>query len=210
MAKAKVVAKKVEAPAINLDLLKQIKDATESDVGFMFVGAAAQSLQAEGLIEINGEMMDNDGNVAARITQKGVDSMSATKQVVAFPVQSAPAAAVTAPTSAFKIVTGVEIPTSKRGAKGDRRYPFDDLPVNGSFFVPATAEMPEPVKKLGSTVSSATARYSVPDGEATRTTKNGEVVQKMKPTRQFVMRPISDGAPWGFPGQSGAAIFRRQ
>lgn len=112
------------------------------------------------------------------------------------------------------------------------------LVTSPSFFVPKSEKYPDPAKNLASTVSSATRRFSHEDGTRTvsrpvakknadgsvvtdangdivyETDANNEIVKadvqipKMVPDRQFVIRAIEDGAAWGYPGQSGAAIYR--
>lgn len=126
------------------------------------------------------------------------------------PVPAAPAAApatrtVTASTPPSAVAANVPVP---EGA-ARRRYPFAEMDVNHSFFVPATDDRPDPAKSMQSTVSSAIRKFSVPDpsGE-TRVNRNGETVPVMNPTRSFICRPVEDGKPWGFPGIAGAGIWR--
>lgn len=59
----------------------------------------------------------------------------------------------------FVIETGVELPAIKRGGDRSQIYPFDQLEIGQSFFVPNTETMPNAGKTLASTVSSATRRH---------------------------------------------------
>lgn len=118
------------------------------------------------------------------------------------------------PEGGFRLVAGVAPPPVTRGF-GSRAsvYPFASLEVGISFFVPANDVRPNPAKSLASTVNSATARYAIEDGVDPATGK-----PKFKKTRTFMIRNIAatlvhpdgsvGGAPWGYPGQGGAAIFR--
>lgn len=127
----------------------------------------------------------------------------------------------------FNLVASVPLPQGgKRGSgKGKSIYPFEEMVVGQSFFIPATAAVPKPAKSLASTATSATRRYDEKVYEADGTTpvmevtkarkgKNGNpdkvagTRQKTRHTRVYVMRPVTDGAPWGATGVAGAACFR--
>lgn len=159
------------------------------------------------LIEANTAVQDptDPSKVAVRLTPAG-------KALV--PV--AGAAAEVAPS--FTIMTDVPIPASKRGNKTGSRnqYPFEDLQVNGTFFVPVSEKHPDPVKTLGSTVSAMNTKYSEGTGEfeeverTKRGKKNKAVldaagnkiremvkVEKKKAIRKFVIRPVTVGVKYG-------------
>lgn len=72
--------------------------------------------------------------------------------------------ATVASSASFEIDTDVPMPTQtvKRGGKRGSKYPFDDLPVGGSFHVPVSADMPDPVAALASSITGARRRHSVP------------------------------------------------
>jgi hypothetical protein len=63
----------------------------------------------------------------------------------------------------YKIEKGVALPTINRGGDRSQLYPFDEMEVGDSFFVPVSETMPNPGKTLASTVSSATRRYKSTD-----------------------------------------------
>lgn len=129
-------------------------------------------------------------------------------------------AAPAATASAFAIITNAIPPESKRGNHFGRgastKYPFADMPVGGSFFVPVSAELPDPLKTLGSTVSNANAKYAEKTGEVKQVvrTKRGEKnravldadgkkvketvsVEVTKPTRKFIIRSVVKDTEYG-------------
>jgi hypothetical protein len=121
------------------------------------------------------------------------------------------------------VTANVPVPEGSKRRRAPARYPFADMEMGHSFFVPCTEGRPDPAKSMQSTVSSAVRKFSIaePSGE-TRVNRNGKTVPVMIPTKMFVCRavnpgrpidipdadPITDGAPWGFPGVAGAAIWR--
>lgn len=130
---------------------------------------ADKPLVEQGLIEVNPEDVVNE-EAAARLTQKGIDGMPKA------PVQNAGAAPGP---SAFPILKGIVMPESKRGAgrvAGPPKYPFDTMEKGDTFFVPVSAEVPNPLKTLGSAVSNATNKYRVDTGKVVEKvrTKRGE------------------------------------
>lgn len=111
------------------------------------------------LIEVNTNDVV-DGNAACRLTEAGQKLVTAPK--------AAKVDAGDAKASPYAIITTAVLPPSKRGGKGGgapTQYPFDDLAVGQTFFVPVSEKHPDPVKTLGSTVSSANLRYAVETGE---------------------------------------------
>lgn len=180
-------------------LLEKIVAATQSDEGLLYVDAKLVApLVAEGLIELNETMRDGADNVAARATEKAISVNQPQSNIAAAVVKTGFAIAV------------VAMPTAKRGGRTAETYPFDQLEKGQSFFVPATAERENPAKSLASTVTSANERYSeVIEGEF-RKNRKGNTVPATSQIREFAIRSIQDGAPWGdeFAGVAGAAVFR--
>lgn len=149
-----------------------------------------------------------DGKAPVRVTEAGKAFL-------------APAVTASEPVaSPYGIMKGIEIPASKRGnRKGSgapTQYPFDSMEIGDSFFVPVSAKHPDPVKTLGSTVSSANMRYAVETGEmktverTKRGPKNKALIdgngEKLKETvtvpvhkfmRRFVIRAIQKGKMYG-------------
>lgn len=54
------------------------------------------------------------------------------------------------------------MPEKKRRGKGGSKYPFDALKVGQSFHVPVTANMPNPVSAIASSLTGARRKYEVP------------------------------------------------
>lgn len=167
------------------------------------------------LIEVNMGSIDpsDPAKVECRATDAGLAMVA---------LQSNPSEKVETMTSAasnFGIITNAVPPPSKRGFGGGgapAKYPFDALDVNQSFFVPISSEHPDPVKTLGSTVSSANLRYSEETGQTktvTRTVrgeKNKAVVDGagnkvketvtvpvLRNTRKFSIRKVEKGVAYG-------------
>lgn len=97
-----------------------------------------QKLEVAGVIEINPEVTDNEGKIAVRITQAGLDLLAAAET---------DETDETAPQ--IQIDDGVPIPESTYHRKA--KYPFNELQAGQSFFV-ATE------KSLASTVTAANKR----------------------------------------------------
>jgi hypothetical protein len=169
--------------------------------GFTYISRDnANALLADGYVQINDSMVDGAGNVAVRPTDKLtalVGSVIAEAGVVAAittaaSVESKP---VTNSIMKYSIEDNVALPAVKRIGLKESIYPFNDMNVGQSFFIPATAEHPEPARTLASTVASATRRNAVVDPEGkTRINKKGNVVPVLVPTKVFTIRAVEGGA----------------
>ncbi len=89
-----------------------------------------------------------------------------------------------------------------------RKYPFEQLEIGQSFFVPVSEDKPNPAKSLASTVTSANDRHAYEIEGETMVNRKGETVPKKGFNKRFIVRPVEDGAAWGFAGQAGAAVWR--
>lgn len=167
----------------------------------MFVPESVYTPLVEaGLVEINPGMTDENGNVATRATQKGIESLDNGAKVGNNATSETAETSETGTTqkvkSMFKIKkrSEVNVIKSARGRQG-AQYPFDELEPGDCFFVANSEDKPNAAKALASTVSGATARYAVASEDgATKTNKKGEVVPVMVKTRVFVVeRGIEDG-----------------
>lgn len=160
------------------------------------------------LIEVNtGDIVE--GQAAVRLTQEGMNMIGANA------VNSSHEAISN---SGYDIISNAELPAAKRGGRGGApvQYPFDKLEAGQSFFVPVSAKHSNPLKTLGSTVSSANMRFSVETGEmktverTKRGKKNkavvdaqGNKVKEMvtvpvrKQTRKFTIRAVKSGVAYG-------------
>jgi hypothetical protein len=158
--------------------------------------ADGQALANLNFAELNPNGPNDQGQIQARATQAGIEAHG-----------EAPAAAPVK--TSFALVADIPLPTSSgRGGRGGETYPFDQLAVGQSFFVPNTEAKPKAAKSMASTVSSATARYAVEVPGETRVDRKGNTVPKTEETRKFVVRAVEDGAPWGHAGVAGAGIWR--
>jgi hypothetical protein len=223
------------APGVifNMQDLTRIVTATYSADGFCYVPeTACRGLEAEGLVELNRDMKDANGAVAARATPAGMARVTqaaspfpaftpivepASETVWAPPQGVAPAPAPASapvakaatrtvtkpPEGGFKIMKGITPPPAAPGF-GVRTavYPFASLNVGESFFVAATEQRPKPSKSLASTVNSAMSRFAV-DGVKTR-------LFSLRAVQTTTAWPdgSTGGAPWGQPGVAGAMVTR--
>lgn len=223
------------APAYDTALLAAIVSATQAN-SFVYTSVAQHSpLIAAGFVEVNDQMKDANGQLATRATAAGI--AAAGKGPGAVVGSAAASSAATKPVaSTFTLEAGVAVPTIKRGGFSKGRtavYPFEQMEVGQSFFVPATPERDDPAMALASTVSSATKRYSVPvtnpDGSAKmieemrgqrgpdgKVMKDGQgkmikvpvQIQEMCEVRKFVIRSVkAENDP---SKQNGARIWRVQ
>lgn len=174
-----MASKKKTATVTSVGIAAIVAATQAGNPGYLMVPTAeAQKLAADGLVELN-TAMTGDGTIATRATQKGIDSVNTNANTNPAPVG--------AEKPKFVIEDNVSIPAiSGRGRIGSV-YPFDELKVGQSFFVPKAA------KNLASTVSSANARYAEETGE-TRVNRKGETVPKYKFTRQFIVRSVEGGS----------------
>lgn len=206
MATKKSAGKKTAATAVAVIGLAEIVAAGANG---MFVPESVYAPLVEaGLVEINPAMTDDNGYVATRATQAGIESLDSGATVGNNATSEATSAtAATGETqkvkTMFKIEDSIPVPTISGRGRGGNVYPFDQLEVGQSFFVANDESKPNAAKSLASTVSSATARYAVPaeDG-STKTNKKGEVVPVMVETRKFVVRSVEEN------GVKGARVWR--
>ena len=214
----KRTAKKVEAVAevpafvpVEIGSFEAVVKATQAG-SFCYTSADVHApLIEKGFVEINPAMVDEAGNIATRATEAGIVALrpvaeesepaqTQTPAVVAETpkektVSEAKTPAFVKARPVFKIEDDVAIPDSRQGGRAGESYPFGQLNVGQSFFVPADEKRPNPVKDFASTVSSATARYAVPHPEgATRVNRKGVTVPVMVETRKFIIRAVDGGA----------------
>jgi len=183
------------------------------------------ALVEAGLVEINPAIKNQAGEIATRATQKGIDSIMTNNTT------AAPAATETNVKSGFIIEDAIPVPKiAARGRAASSAYPFDDMQVGQSFFVPNSEKRPNAAKSLASTVSGANARYAVPsadgahemvsvkqyaldaNGKRVKDTNGKFVVtgpdlQESRPvmvqTREFIVRSVVEN------GVAGARIWRQ-
>lgn len=202
MATKKSAAKKTAAAVVAVIGLAEIVAAGAN--GIYTSPEVHSPLVEAGLVEINPAMTNENGEVATRATQKGVESLDNGAKVGNNATsETAETGTIQKVKSMFKIEDSIPVPTISGRGRGGNVYPFDQLEVGQSFFVANDESKPNAAKSLASTVSSATARYAVPaeDG-STKTNKKGEVVPVMVETRKFVVRSVEEN------GVKGARVWR--
>lgn len=186
-------------------LLSEIVAATAEDSFVYTTETQRKALVAEGLVEVNETIADEKGKFATRATAKGFEVSEGVEPEGTEETNTNTDAPVA---SGFAIAANVEMPSHSRGGRANSLYPFDKLEIGQSFFVPATEAKPNPAKSLASTVTSANNRYSeVIEGE-TRVNRKGREVPATRQLREFAVRAVEDGTPWGFAGQKGAGVWR--
>lgn len=204
MAPKKKTAPEKKSP--NLDLLKKIVDATSVE-GHTFSSVMDFShLEGLGLIESNSDLVNDDGDIAVRATQAGFDLIYPDHEVsMPEPTpEPAPEAEIQTPaitpaktkgiTMSFVIEDSIPVPekTAKRGrVAGSTKYPFHQLQVGQSFFVPASEKTPNPAKALQSAVAGAIRTYANESGTKMH---KGKEVKAYKATRVFEVREVEGGA----------------
>ncbi len=172
-----------------------------------------------GVVTVDTTQLDAAGNAYVALTDAGKSMVNGS--------------AVSAPTSSGFEVMNVGLPPSKRKGRGGGgapvKYPFDQLEIGQTFFVPASEKMPDPVKTLQSTVSSANMRYAVDTGEKKTVTRNKRgkknklvldaagnpipetvEVTVYRHTRKFSLRPIDAGVDYnGWVAPANGALIGR-
>lgn len=180
MAAKKTTKAKVAAV---LDMAAVVKATQSGSFVYTSRDAHAEAL-TNGLVEVNESMTNEAGELATRATQKGIESMQQ---------NNAPAAQAASKPS-FAIDDNIPLAAVVGRGRGGETYPFDQLQVGQSFFVPNSADKPNVAKSLASTVSSATRRYAEEVPGETRVDRKGNTVPKLKETRKFVLRAVEGGA----------------
>jgi hypothetical protein len=217
-------ASKKDSAGVNIQLLTAIGG-----------GQVSYISQADALPLINHNPALIEVNTAPEAIVEGKAPVRLSEAGVAYVAANVPAVAGNgSDTAKYQVIDGVVLPPSKRGGgRGGApvQYPFDGLEVGQSFFVPVSAKHPNPVKTLGSTVSSANMRFSVETGEmkTVERTKRGKknkaeldaqgnkiketvTVAVRKQTRKFTIRAIEAGKVYGTwtAEYNGALIQRTQ
>lgn len=144
-----------------------------------------KTMAKNGYVEYNAEIKDAAGNVAVRATEKGIAKAQALAGVTAAPVA--------APVSTFKIEDAVPVPPPIGRGRSGSKYPFDQLEIGQSFFVPDSEEQPDAAASLASTVSGATQKYASDHPTEKKTVKGKEVPKKVY-SRKFCLRKVEGGA----------------
>jgi hypothetical protein len=213
MAKSATVRKIESADNNNIVNLQLLSEIALGKVRYVAKTPDAEVLLLHNppLIEINIHEPDpsDKSKVACRVTTAGAALLTANQNPVIEKVENK---------MSYEIIDDAELPPIKRGGGGGgapTKYPFDALEVGKSFFVPATAKLPNPLKTLGSTISSANHRYAKVTGEKVveRSKRgarnklvldaNGNKIMETKNvptyefTRKFTIRGVKAGVKYG-------------
>lgn len=195
-------------------LLEAIFSATNAG-GYEFAsGKDQKALLDAGLVEANAAITNDQGATATRTTDSGnafvnelyANQSNQSEGTDVEQITAKPSGVAQRPS--FSIVGDVAIPNVTRTRTANSLYPFDDLEIGQSFFVPASEDKPNPAKSLASTVTSANDRYAHEVEGETEINRKGETVPKKAFDRRFIVRAVEDGAPWGFAGVAGAGVWR--
>lgn len=179
-----------------------LKEIHGSEAGFAHIDAdIAHELAEANLVELNTDMIDDEGNVAARLTPSGIWEANKADEVVPakkkerkMARQAEPVAEVTAPTSEFAITKGgFEAPERKIGDRATK-YPFDSLEVGDSFMVAGKT-----AKQFASSVTATNKKYSETGDETETYSYKGET--RVRPvrtlTRKFAVKDVDGGVQVG-------------
>lgn len=158
---AKTVSKKLTASSKKY--LERIAKETVSS-GVMYVDSRAKVLVELGYVTVDETDVDEDGDVAAKITPEGA-AVVGVENEVEVEVEDVEESEETV--EEFPIDDNVEIPKLQRKAYTRKsRYPFDRLEAGQSFHVAETnPEAVKPLlKKMSSNASNTNKKYRNEDG----------------------------------------------
>lgn len=189
----------------NKSKLEALEALEKAPTGFDYLKVREYTkLVEQGLVEVNTAMQDETGAHACRLTPAGVEY---TKNLSNPGSATAPETKEKPTMNAFRIYTA-PVPASKRsgGAGRPSKYPFDQLEVGQMFFVPVSEKQPEPVKSLGSVVTSANRRYATAT-DATKKNRKGKDIPVLSYTRKFTVRATTQTDEAGNV-VSGAGVWR--
>jgi hypothetical protein len=156
------------------------------------------------LAEFNPEIRDGD-KIAIRLTDEGLKANSEMNASTNNTADTGNTGTASAAASSFAIIDNAALPSAARGGRNGPVYPFDDLNVGQSFFVPATADKPEPAKSIASTATSAAKRFATPvknpDGspvmEEYKVRGVTKTREKFEFTRRFAVKSVEKGKTYG-------------
>lgn len=178
----------------------------------------AKELTDGGLAEFNPDIRDGD-KIAIRLTDEGLKMADASNTDNSNSTDTNTDTGSTATAaSGFAIIDNASLPGASRGGRNGPVYPFDDLNVGQSFFVPATDDKPEPAKSIASTATSAAKRFATkvtnPDGSAVMEEYTVKGVtktrEKLEYTRKFAVKSVEAGKTYGaWTAPSNGALVQR-
>lgn len=215
---------------MNVELLRAIANASAANTVVYVTAPDGKPLLEAGLISVDFNNKDENGSVAASITDAGVSELAKHNR-------QAPSGRSTAMFQVSNVT--IELPKTKRGGGGGggapTKYPFDNMEIGQHFFVADSAvDKGDAVKTLSSAAGSANQRYSeeiVENGEVKMKTvtraKRGDgnkalkdasgaviketvTIPEKRQTRHFIVRPVKAGVKYGeFVAPANGAIVVR-
>ena len=169
-------------------------------------------LADKGLIEVNTSDVV-DGKALARLTAEGEKAIAEKPKKNEVQTEAG---------GSFALITGIQLPEAKRGfgrKETESKYPFKTMEVGASFFVSDTEAGGSALKKLGSTVSNANAKFRTPTGQmqqVTRTKRDGSKTKETvevpvyKQDKKFAIRGVTKGTAYGaWTAPENGAIIQR-
>jgi len=166
--------------------------AAAGEQGIYTSPVANAPLLADKLIEVNKGFPDEVGNIATRVTPKGIEVMNkAAKAAQSQTIGASDVGTVSAGDFGkpqFLIEDGIEMPAIVGRGRVGSSYPFDALQVGQSF------KVLKPAKNLASTIASANKRYAVDIPGEMRLTRKGISVPATRQERKFVVRTVEGGS----------------
>ena len=136
----------VAASAAIISLAGQM--AASSTGGLMLTQAEGQDIVAGGFATVDASVVDGD-KAFVSLTPAG-------EALVTAPVAPASVAPAVAPAGKPILVSDVPIPTkNRRGRAGGGLYPLESMEVGQSFHIPTTADNPDPVARIASSLTNA-------------------------------------------------------
>lgn len=189
--------------------LRRVVEASATQQGFMNVVEKDYKKLAEAgfiLISVDPLHKDTAGNPGCKVSPAGLEAWTAYSGAggAGAATNGAATGGASKPKRArLEIDTAVPMPTgaSVRAAR-ESIYPFDGLEIGQSFHVAKTAEMEDPEKALGSSVSAAKRKFSKPLPGQHKTRKG--FADNYELTRNFRMFRVTDKDPKG----EGVRIYR--
>lgn len=219
---------------MNLNTLRAIANADAANTILYLTQEEGIELVKAGYATVNGAEVDpsDSGKRGMHITPEGA-------KVLAEANGGANPSEHTKPMTKYAVqVGGIELPKIQRGFKKGQggggapsKYPFDEMAVNGYFFVPnSDVKNGNAAKTLGSAAGSANQRYAQPTGEketikrAKRGTDHKAIkgpdgknvmeeveVEKKNFTRKYTVRPVIAGKQYGaFTAPADGAVVVRE
>ena len=203
--------------------------AASSTGGLMLTQAEGQDIVAGGFATVDATVVDGD-KAFVSLTPAGEALVAAPTVPVASTAPAVPVAPV-APAGKPVLVSDIPIPTkNRRGRAGGGLYPLESMEVGQSFHISTTAENPDPVARIASSLTNARTKFAVPavpaatetvkvrvykrgdDGKVTKNAEGHRIVEsETEETREVTVLTrdwVVAGVDANDPGGVGARVWR--